>query len=281
MKSQIKKSLNLYLDSFQRKSILVYTIHKAASTFLHRLSLNTTRLLSINYYSIDNNDNYSETIRKHDYNFLINNTNELACFGPIRGSQQLSFPQNLEKYSIILHLRDPRDVLTSLFYSHSYSHVRREGRFNPTDEQREQWIKHGVDQFVIDRIPRFKKKYEIYCNNLLERENVVFIKYEDMVDNYGKWLKEFLSAFYYANSQKLETLKFLNYQNIVFETYKKLIYIKLYNKYKNEFKVSKENVNKHKRKITPGDHKIKLNPETIELLNYEFKDILNLLNYKS
>ncbi|MEL4898420.1 sulfotransferase domain-containing protein [Crocosphaera sp. Alani8] len=278
MKSQVKNFLNPYLTSRQRNSVLIYTIHKAASTFLYKLTFDITNLLSLNYYSTDGKDERVKKVIGHDYNYVINK--EIACFGPIRGSRELSFPENLEEYSIILHLRDPRDVLTSLFYSFSYSHVREEGKFNPTDEQREQWVKEGVDKFVTNTAPGIKERYEIYCNNLLNRENVVFIKYEDMVYEYDKWLKEFLSAFYYTNHKNLGTSNFLDYHNILFEIYKKFIFTKLYRKYKTQFKVSKERIYKHKRQITPGDHKRKLSPETIEFLNYEFKDILNLLKYE-
>ena len=37
---------------------------------------------------------------------------------------------------------------------------------------------------------------------------------------------------------------------------------------------------RHKRKITPGDHKEKLTPETISILNEKFKGVLNKLNYE-
>ena len=50
-------------------------------------------------------------------------------------------------------------------------------------------------------------------------------------------------------------------------------------KYTFSFKVDKEEIWSHKRKITPGDHKHKLRAETIEELNRIFKDIPVRLDY--
>ncbi len=262
------------------KSVLVYTVHKAASMFLHRLTLDVTRLLNIDYYSI-NKEEYYDLIKKNGYIFFTDDLNKKGCFGPIRGGREFSCPKNIETYSIILHLRDPRDVLTSLYFSHAYSHSRKEGRFNPSDEQRELWREDGIDKFVTKKAFGYKDYYTTYCKNLLGRENVIFIKYENMVSNYKQWLEHFLSAFYCMNSEEMKNFNILDYRNIYSEISKKLIYIKLYRKYRNEFKVSSENINRHKRQIIPGDYKRKLSPETIQFLNHEFRDILTLLKYES
>jgi hypothetical protein len=45
------------------------------------------------------------------------------------------------------------------------------------------------------------------------------------------------------------------------------------------FAVDKENIYSHKSQVMPGDHKRKLKPETIEILNSEFHHILEKLGY--
>ncbi len=45
------------------------------------------------------------------------------------------------------------------------------------------------------------------------------------------------------------------------------------------FNVDREDVTSHKRQITPGDHKRKLKKETINILNSQFLEILDVLNY--
>ena len=41
-----------------------------------------------------------------------------------------------------------------------------------------------------------------------------------------------------------------------------------------------EDIYSHKRQVTPGDHKRKLLPETIDRLNSEFGEVLDVLGYK-
>ncbi len=48
---------------------------------------------------------------------------------------------------------------------------------------------------------------------------------------------------------------------------------------KADFKADQGNVKAHKRQVTPGDHKRKLNEETIKLLNSKFGEILTIYDY--
>lgn len=45
------------------------------------------------------------------------------------------------------------------------------------------------------------------------------------------------------------------------------------------FSVAREDLNSHKRQVQPGYHKRKLKPETIEILNDRFAEILETLGY--
>ena len=174
-----------------------------------------------------------------------------------------------------MHLRDPRDVLTSAYYSHVYNHKRTK-RFNPSDDQRSEWEEQGVDDFVINRIPRVKNEYEALCEHFLGKENVVFLKYEEMVADYGKWLEGFLSAFSgFEPKQRAGLGKLLG------ENTRQRIYAALYDKYKGDFSSAKkkEDVYSHKRQVTPGDYARKLKQSSIEQLNNEFSSILTGLNY--
>lgn len=260
------------------KKILIYTFHKSASVFLHKLTSDVTDMLNIDYHSI-NHENHFDLIKSKSWNYFIETNNRTLCFGPIRiGEAEPNIPENIESYSVILHLRDPRDVLTSLFFSQLYSHSRKNSGFNPSNDQINQWQKDGIDKYITDRVPLFKKRYEIVCNNLLNRKNTIFIKYRDMVYNYGQWLDEFLSAFYLSNSSKLSIF---NPQTFSLKLQKREIHKKLYEKYRAEFQVESENIYKHKRQITPGDYKRKLSPETIGFLNSEFRDILKQLKFET
>lgn len=256
------------------RKILIYTVHKAASMFLHKLTSQVANALMIDYFSI-NDDKYYDVIMKESWNSLIEDEAKTGCFGPIRaGEAKPSFPKNLKSYSVILHLRDPRDVLTSSYFSVTYSHPIQAGRFNPTDEHRKQWEREGIDKYVTGQIPNFKHKYQELCLNLLGKENVVFLKYENMISDYKRWLKHFLSAFTDFIPPQKKYLGIDSHQNTFSRIHKKL-----YKENKNDFKVSSENIYNHKRQAIPGDYKRKLTPQTIDILNSQFAEVLTLLRY--
>ena len=258
-------------------SVLVYTVHKAASMFLHKLVTELAKQLEFNVYSI-NDKKYHDIIKEASWKSFIETTTGPSCFGPIRAGEDVALPvflDDISKYSVVVHLRDPRDVLTSAYYSHTYSHGITD-RFRPTSEQRKEWEEQGVDGFVVNRIPRVKKEYEDLCDRLVGKENVTLVKYEEMVTDYGGWLKGFMSAFSGFEVRHTAVL-----DTLLGEKNHEKVYSKLYKKYKDDFNPEKkeEDVYSHKRQVTPGDYKRKLKESTIETLNGEFSSVLMNLGY--
>jgi hypothetical protein len=254
------------------KSVLVYTVHKAASMFLHRLTAEVAGELDITYYSI-NYERDSEAIRKLSWKGFLESGNRTGCFGPIRaGAAEPTVPEDLQAYRIILHLRDPRDVLTSLFFSHVYSHAR--GQFNPTDDQRTRWEEQGIDRFVLEKAPRTLQNYGGLCSRLLGQPNVVLLKYEEMVSRYHKWLEQYLSAFSHFEPRSRRLLD-MGSSSMLPRLQKRL-----YKRHRDEFIPPLEDINEHKRQITSGDHRRKLSARTIEALNEMFGDLLEVLEYE-
>lgn len=259
------------------KSILVYTVHKAASMFLHRISEDVSTEFGIPHYSPNatGDAHYYDEIKRVTWKAFIEEPSHQGCFGPIRaGVADPTIPDGLAAYSVILHLRDPRDVLTSLYYSHVYSHRRKEGRFNPSDEQRKQWEEEGVDAYALKNVAIYKSRYETLLSALLGKENVVLLKYEDMVTDYSTWLRRFLSGFAHLPLPPKRTLGIFTSPNTL-----ESVHERLYKKHRNDFVPPEEDVHKHIRQLMPGDHERKLTPETIAVLNTELGDTLRLLDY--
>ena len=116
------------------REVLIYTVHKAASMFLHRPKSDVAHELQISHHST-NYDKDHDLIHKESWRAFIQNEPRTGCFGPIRaGTAEPYLPERVDSYRIVLQLRDPRDVLTSVFFSHTYGHPRQSGRFDPTDE---------------------------------------------------------------------------------------------------------------------------------------------------
>ncbi len=240
-------------DQHLMKSIIVFTTNKAASMLLYELTKRITRSCGMPFYSINDGTFPEAELRTDPVAFV----GKEGCFCPIRYYADVP---NIDNYHILLHLRDPRDVITSQFFSLAYSHPPVSGSFKPSDAERQEWIRQGIDAHAIKHADAWLARYEAYCNNVLGRPNTLFVKYEEMVTDFKRWLRKYISPFPVADKEKL--IK------------------KLARKYRNNFRVTRENVYQQKRQIAPGDHKRKLKPETIALLNEKFENVLAALGYE-
>jgi hypothetical protein len=257
---------NTDVNKITNKSILIFTLHRSGSMFIHRICLSLANHAGIPYYSPQCR-NFPETEEVLSKEFWEGKS---GWFGPIRWLVDVP---NMDDYNVILHLRDPRDVLVSMFYSYCYSH---KGQVRGHTDYRKQVADEGIDSFVLNMssgkpsISRYGtgrpvlmgnilERYQNYTANLLAKPDVILLKYEEMVTDFGNWLSKFLFPFDIAN--------------------KDLLASQIEEQSTNEFNVSKENVWEHKRRATPGDYKEKLKPETIAELNKRFKDVLATLNY--
>lgn len=259
------------------KSILVYTVHKAASMFLHSISEDVSSEFGIEHYSPNAGGEAAiyDEIRRVSWKAFIENPARQGCFGPIRaGVADPIIPDRLSDYATILHLRDPRDVLTSLYFSNVYNHPRKQGRFNPSDDKRKQWQDEGVDVFVLKQAPTYQQRYEALISGLLGQENVILLRYEDMVADYSTWLERFLSGFSHLPLPPKRRFGLFSTPNSLADVHERL-----YKKYRNDFIPPAEDVHKHIRQLTPGDHERKLAPETISQIDRAFDDILRRLDY--
>ena len=155
-------------------------------------------------------------------------------------------------------LRDPRDVLTSMYFSVGYSHIIPAAQQDVALTAREETLQQTIDEFVIIEMPKLLKKYNDYCQKLMPKSNVLLVKYEDMVTDFNSWLDTLVNFLKFDVNPKIVN-KIIDQAN---------------------FTVPKEDIYSHKRQVTPGDHKRKLAPETIERLNFEFGEVLDLLGYE-
>ncbi len=255
------------------KDIIVFTLHKSASMFIYRQCKFLSEQSGITYNSPNIVDSGL------DPQSLLTDKNiwrtRSGCFAPIRFF--IDVPQ-LENYEIILHLRDPRDVLVSMFYSYCYIHV---GEIAENTGYRKETAAKGIDAFVLgkasdkssnyqgdygsgghmeDLTGNLPTRYNNYIEHLLGRPNVAFVKYEEMVTDYRSWLEKFIKPFPLDDKEGI--IDMLVTQSPKF------------------FPKRTDDVMNHIRRITPGDHKNKLKPSTIQQLNEIFSDTLDALGYE-
>jgi len=104
---------------------------------------------------------------------------------------------------------------------------------------------------VISRARIFAERYSVLLP-LIGRENVLYFTYEEMVAEPGRIENRIAQAtgFEIAGGSIMADA---------------------------DFKVEQEDVNRHKRKVQPGDHILKLNPKTIAVLDELFAPVLKQL----
>jgi hypothetical protein len=102
-------------------------------------------------------------------------------------------------------------------------------------------------------------RYSTYLREVVGKPNALLVSYEEMVLNFGDWLTKLLSAFKLPDSDG--TCRFVTARHA------------------ESVKPAGENVWSHKRKVTPGDYKEKLRPETITTLNSRFNEVLDAVSY--
>lgn len=248
--------------AFHPKGILVYTVHKAGSMFLHDICGELAAHLELGHSSL-NYPEQLESIRQQSWRTHIELNPLNHVFGPIRSREAMPIlPASFDSYETVVHIRDPRDVLTSLYFSHAYSHDLKSAKLTAHDRDRIQCA--GVDAYVLERLQGVVSIYDYLIENLPWRQTLI-VKYEEMVTDFSKWLGDFLPPFRRISGLDDQA------ERELFNVFCK--------KYADEFCPGEEDVYRHKRKVTPGDHREKLRPETIGVITDALERPLRFFGY--
>ncbi len=237
--------------SVMDRRILVFTVHKAASLGVSDVMRRVAKKEGWPFHSANlKKATLIEPEAPGDEKFFSQLDGKMGLVGPIRMPVALTGKSANDRF--ILHLRDPRDVLVSMFFSWSYSHP------GVNEDYRARLREKGLDDFVLRESAGLKEKYALYVRDYLSLPGAVLLKYEDFVLVRPAWLSAFLRACGVDPEQRH--------------------YIRL-GKDNPAEKVRQEDKFSHIRKAAPGDHKEKLKDETIKALNSEWADLLLALGY--
>jgi Sulfotransferase domain len=271
------------------RRVIVYTTHKAGSMVLHTVLRKVCEKNKIAYYSPN-----QDPAKRLPFERIFNGEDFIAAHNGYFGPLRFFIPSAaLENARIILHLRDPRDVLTSMFFSYCFMHP---GEIAPNTGYRKEVAEAGIDKFVLDMsdenfshyrgdygtggqygryIGNVHERYTRYLKEVAGRPNATVLSYEEMVFDFASWLRKFLVAFELDDLE--ETYEFVRDRvEIENDVTKAAVTRDLGN-----VASSGENICAHKRKATPGDYKEKLSPKTILNLNARFSEVLDTLGYSS
>jgi len=233
------------------QQLIVFTVHKAASLGVHEV-LRIAKREKWDFYSPNlKTPNITEPSSVGDEAFHEQFKNRTGLFGPIRGPFQMT-EEMKQTARCCVHLRDPRDVLVSMYFSWSYSHP------GVDEEVRSRYREMGVDRAALFESAQLLEKYQYYLHHLLSLENTALLRYEDFILNRAQWLQQLLNALGIGHHIK-------HYGRLAKENPAE--------------KITTEDKRRHIRKALPGDFREKLNAETIAQLNRHWADVLKALNY--
>ncbi len=178
-----------------------------------------------------------------------------VVYGGFRSfSKVLRNSTNFEGANKILMVRDPRDILVSLYFSHAYSHsVPQSGIARQrAEETRQRALSSGIDDYVLENA-KSVSTHLIRLGELLSKQTTL-VRYEDVIFD-KQALAETICT---ATGVEIDPDKLSEIAR------------------KNDIRPKKEDKHSHIRSVAPGDHKNKLKPETIDQLNTLMKQVFQL-----
>ena len=248
------------------RAIFVYGLHKSATMFL---ALFFRELCNRRKFAFFSKNLHGISILPK---FLKKNIKFSFCLCPER-----YFPKvlpgknfkNIRNSYYIYQIRDPRDILVSEYFSYGWLH-RTSAASSPMSSefvvgQRKQIQNETIDEYAIRAATSLKSRMAPLVKRYKKLgANEIILKYEEMVLSLSEWIGKAIIPFNFEFSE-----------NIISS---------LHEQFKNEF-ITKGNRRRghfknHKRNITPGDHKDKLQAKTIKKLNKIFKEELKIFNYE-
>lgn len=236
-------------------SAIMYTLHKAGSVYFGnciRALAEAAGMPGINMAT----HYFKFGLDQHEFPLDAQNAFKTTgyFYGPFR-SLALSFKiAEFEKYTKLFMVRDPRDILTSFYFSNKFSHPRKPPKPGEaaSDKKRSDL---DIDSYVIRLANRFATRFTEY-QQLVVENNVSIFKYEYIIDNFEPWLHEVAKVMSLDPPQAaFDSLIAAHVSSV------------------------DEDVNSHRRQIRPGDHIRKLQPETIDVLNKKFESSLKFFEY--
>jgi hypothetical protein len=233
-----------------RPSTLHFTLHKCASVYLREKLHALAEMIGLvpldfDSYFFDSAKPEPFEIRPRGY-----------FYGPFRAFDRAfgverEWP-DLTNYKVIVVIRDPRDVLTSLYFSTAYSHQ------TPKGEGREAFLalrdkaQHvDIDTYVRAEADVFLERYRAYFE-LASRYDVHLTTYEALVSASDAWLDTLLA-----------------YLGVELSTRQRRQLVSA-----DDFVVKREDPSAHVRQVKPGDHARKLQRDTIAWLDEKFAEVL-------
>lgn len=237
--------VNLFCQGVPMKSVATVSMPKAGSTVLDRY---LDKILTVSGYKTRNvageafKSPYPEDKYCVDSMSSIQNGFYYGCF---RGPYAKDIP-TLNDLKVVLQVRNPLDCLVSAYFSFTISHAlppdpMKRRKF---EERAERMRAQGIDAYCLSSINDYINRFETIGSIVNSHPDIKVLFYEDMVLENMNWQDEIF------NFLGVDCVSLGDFQGQIGDMF---------------VVPKKENPGSHKRRVLPGDHLEKLNPETIEL----------------
>ena len=236
-------------------SVLFYSYYRCGSMFLSRALrelAGANGLQHLDYCSYFVKVAPEQGVRLFDQETLATAFHPEGCY---YGTLRRAYPiPSHEQYRSVLLLRDPRDCLVSHYHSVRDSHtLNNHGNLRARREA----LTTDIDQWVLAHAEEYRRDFLDFHCNLVGKPGVLFLPYEEMVTAFPEFIRKVIEHTGLDRDQSTA-------DRIVQEA---------------DFEVSSENVLSHKRSVKPGNHRKKLNPETVKRLNEALVEVLEAFHY--
>lgn len=242
------------------KSIVCVSMHKAGSTITEQILVDFCKARGLEADLISRSAFSSPLPPDQFYiQYQEKMLDEGVYYGVIRGPWVSRMPK-LKDLKVIVQVRDPRDCITSAYFSYRQSHIL------PKDpekrkaflEQREAAQEMDIDKYARGQIANYRNRLQVLRNLVEDHNDILVLKYEEMVLNTECWLSQ-ISDF--IDQPLTDELRSALGEKI-------------------DFTPKNEDPSKHKRQVTPGDHLRKMSPETIAALDEGMADQMQFFGYQ-
>ncbi len=173
------------------KSVLALSMHKAGSSIADRILVEITAAKG---YKIDQISAKAWNADMPAADFFHQYQSRMQLEGVYYGMARQPAMHDmaiLPQLRLIAQIRDPRDCLTSAYYSLANSHVLPE---NPDkrarfEARRARVAAMSVDQYALENAPDYLMRLEKIDRIIKAHPDFVLVKYETMVLNTKLWLR--------------------------------------------------------------------------------------------
>ena len=243
-----------------RRSLLAVGIHKAGSVALERVLGRLAPAAGLRYRPLSRGIMRSRLTLEER---LARDSSRIEpfgdCYGVVRSPHFVALAGRLDELDLIAQIRDPRDCLTSNYFSIAFSHSvpRARAKRRSFLERRALAQRTPIDDWVLGEADRFRRRFEAVASLAAGRHDMPVLRYEDMVVDSEMWLLRLCGALgvELSTAERAAILDDAGFGPV------------------------REDVSRHKRQVEPGDHRRKLRAETIAQLNITLAAVMDHFGY--